>query len=148
MAFSADVICSFLETVCICLGWCSAAPPGIRGKHAIAASPAAQVVRETTHDTKLLVASGVSAVVLAFRGTASAPGCFADLQAWQSRHPRQPGGITWPSLVHSGFLKVWPPPRKRHLTKVWKTYYILVMCQQMVSLLRICKEFLEARNIR
>ncbi len=78
---------------------------------------AAQVVREKTHDTKLLVASGPSAVVLAFRGTASAPGCLADLQAWQSRHPRQRSGISWPSLVHSGFLKVRPPSQKRHSRK-------------------------------
>ncbi len=73
---------------------------------------AVQVVREKTHDTKLLVASGPSAIVLAFRGTASAPGCLADLQAWQSRHPCQPSGITWPSFVHSGFLKVRPLAQK------------------------------------
>lgn len=75
---------------------------------------AVQVVREKTHDTKLLVASGPSAVVLAFRGTASAPGCLADAQAWQARHPRQHSGISWPSLVHSGFLKVSLPAQKRH----------------------------------
>ena len=63
-------------------------------------------MREETHDTKLLMASGPSAVVLAFRGTASRQGCLADLLAWQSRHPRQPKGISWPSLIHSGFLKV------------------------------------------
>lgn len=65
-----------------------------------------QVFREQAHDTKLLVATGPAAVMLAFRGTASAPGCMADVQAWQASHPRQPESATWPSLVHNGFLKV------------------------------------------
>ena len=62
--------------------------------------------REKTHDTKLLIATGPAAIMLAFRGTASAPGCMADAQAWQASHPRQPESATWPSLVHNGFLKV------------------------------------------
>jgi len=66
-----------------------------------------KVLRETKHDTKLLAATGPSAVLLAFRGTASTPGWLADVQAWQARHPRQPVGTSWPSLIHSGFLKVW-----------------------------------------
>jgi hypothetical protein len=38
------------------------------------------IMREATHDTKLLLASGPSAIVLSFRGTASAAAAWADLQ--------------------------------------------------------------------
>ena len=39
------------------------------------------IMREATHDTKLLLASGPSAIVLSFRGTSSAAAAWADLQA-------------------------------------------------------------------
>ena len=38
------------------------------------------IMREATHDTKLLLASGPNAIVLSFRGTASAAAAWADLQ--------------------------------------------------------------------
>ena len=38
------------------------------------------VMREMLHDTKLLLASGPSAIVLSFRGTASAAAARADVQ--------------------------------------------------------------------
>jgi hypothetical protein len=44
------------------------------------------IMREAIHDTKLLLASGPSAIVLSFRGTSSAAAAWADLQAsgvWQ-----------------------------------------------------------------
>lgn len=38
------------------------------------------VMREATHDTKLLLASGASAIVLSFRGTSSVAAAWADVQ--------------------------------------------------------------------
>jgi hypothetical protein len=38
------------------------------------------IMREATHDTKLLLASGPGAIVLSFRGTASAAAAWTDLQ--------------------------------------------------------------------
>jgi hypothetical protein len=38
------------------------------------------IMREAMHDTKLLLASGPSAIVLSFRGTSSAAAAWADLQ--------------------------------------------------------------------
>jgi hypothetical protein len=38
------------------------------------------VMRESTHDTKLLLASGPGAIVLSFRGTSSAAAAWADVQ--------------------------------------------------------------------
>ena len=38
------------------------------------------IMREATHDTKLLLASGPGAIMLSFRGTSSAAAAWADLQ--------------------------------------------------------------------
>lgn len=39
-----------------------------------------EIMREKTHDTKMLLGSGPAAIVLAFRGTSSAAAAWADLQ--------------------------------------------------------------------
>lgn len=46
-----------------------------------------EIMREKTHDTKMLLGSGPTAAVLAFRGTSSAAAAWADLQVRaQSEH--------------------------------------------------------------
>lgn len=39
-----------------------------------------EIMREATHDTKLLLGSGPGVIVLSFRGTSSAAAAWADLQ--------------------------------------------------------------------
>ena len=62
------------------------------------------IMREATHDTKLLLASGPSAIVLSFRGTASAAAAWADLQVCtKSKCASQPR--SWPPMASR--CRVW-----------------------------------------
>jgi hypothetical protein len=57
------------------------------------------IMREATHDTKLLLASGPSAIVLSFRGTASAAAAWADLQVGSVYEAGSGAGKYWPHIL-------------------------------------------------
>lgn len=69
-----------INAVCVCLQGGVPSQPQMSAALQLFELNTVCVMREMLHDTKVLLASGLSAIVLSFRGTSSAAAVRADVQ--------------------------------------------------------------------